>query len=135
MKKIFAVFILLMLVTLTSSVMANSATITLLNPPPNGVVTLRVGQSYTFDIAVNSDTPYVQAHAAMAPTYPGRGFFAQGGDILPRGTAGVLHLTITGKNSTAGMPGGIAPLELDAAVRYGGQAVVVERFFVNVVVQ
>jgi hypothetical protein len=115
--------------------MANSATITLLNPPPNGVVTLRVGQSYTFDIAVNSDTPYVQAHAAMAPTYPGRGFFAQGGDILSRGTSGVLHLTITGKNPTTGMPGGIAPLELDAAVRYGGQAIVVERFFVNVIVQ
>jgi hypothetical protein len=73
--------------------------------------------------------------------YPGRGVFWHGSDRATRDTTAVLHLTVTGKGSTAGLwevcdwpepgdcwPEGTAPLAIAAGVRFQGGGVVSQQF-------
>jgi hypothetical protein len=116
-------------------------TITLLNPPPGGVLELAVGESYTFDILITSDTPFIFAAAMPNSFYPGRGVYWHGGDRALQSTSAVLHLTVTGKGSTADLlavcdwptpgtcyPAGTAPLAIVAGVRYKGGVTVSQTF-------
>lgn len=113
---------------------AAETTITLLNPPPGGVLELGVGDSYTFEFEVTSDTPFVHASALPAPFFPGRGVFITGADHARGGTTALLSLTVTGKNSTENLPGGYAPISMFVGMRYQGGVTVSEQFDVLVAV-
>jgi hypothetical protein len=116
----------------------NNVSITLLNPPPNGILELGVGESYTFEVAVSSDQQFISAMAVPDQTYPGRGVFFNGNDSAHQTTSAVLRLTITGKEPTLGatnIPDGIAPVAVVVAVRFQGGVVVTERFDFGVIVQ
>mgnify|MGYP000726735519 CR=1 FL=1 len=110
-----------------------TVSINVLNPAPNGVLVLDVGESYTFDIEVTSDTPFLIAIALTDAYYPGRGVKWHGVDVQQKGTSALLHLTVTGKNSTADLlricdwpepdicyPDGVAPLAIAAGARFPG---------------
>ena len=72
--------------------------------------------------------PFVPA-MAMTDTYrPGRGVFWHGGDRATRDTTALLHVTMTAKRSTAGVPGGAALVSIVAGVRFQGGVVASERF-------
>ena len=75
-------------------------TITLLNPPSPEGLALEVGETYTFDIEVTSDEMFQMAMAQTDAYYPGRGVKWHGQDHITRSTYALLHLTVTGKNST-----------------------------------
>ena len=79
--------------------------------------------------------------------YPGRGVFWHGNDTAHHTTSATLHLTMTGKNSTADLPAvydwpepgvhwpeGVAPVSIVAGVRYKGGLIISERFDFGVVV-
>ena len=137
------VFALLPMSAPVSSVEAAPAatTIELLNPPRSGLLELAVDESYTFDILITSDEPFVGAVAMTDSYYPGRGVFWHGTDRVNRSTSAVLHLTITGKESTADLlavcdwpepgvcwPAGVAPVSIVAGMRYQGGATISEQF-------
>jgi hypothetical protein len=122
--------------------------IKVLNPPPkNRPLQLAVDESYTFDIRVESEEPFDLAMGMMDAYYPGRGVFSAGGDRAAQSTSALLHLTITGKNSTADLyavcdwpepgicwPEGVAPLAIVVGVRLGGGQVVADQTPFSVVV-
>ncbi len=151
MKRIlFLSGIILITITLISSpVLAAGGkpgpniTVTLLNPPPDGVLVLGVGESYTFDILITSDEPFNSAVAKANMFYPGRGvFWHPGSDLAKQDTSALLHLTVIGKNSTADLPqvcdwptpgtpcfpAGTAPQQLYGAARFQGGMVSYESF-------
>jgi hypothetical protein len=116
-------------------------TIELLNPPPDGLLELTVGESYTFVVEITSDEPFVLAAALTDAYYPGRGVYWHGGDRTTHNTTATLCLTMTGKNSTAGLkavddwPGlgsqwdaGVAPVSIVAGARYKGGLTVAQEF-------
>ncbi|MBU0492478.1 MAG: hypothetical protein KKA73_20160 [Chloroflexi bacterium] len=133
---IMIVGVLLTSIPASPATAAPTATITLLNPPPSGLLELAVGESYTFDILITSDEPFVLAMAMRDAYYPGRAVFWHDSDRVTQDTSALLHLTITGKNPTTDLaavcdwpepgacwPEGVAPLSIVAGVRYkGGQA-------------
>lgn len=141
MKKSVAVCTLVLAVVLlfgvASAVAASAPTITLLNDLPTH---LAVGESYTIDIQVTSDEPFIYALAMKDSYYPGRGVFFNTSDRAHQTTYAVLHMTVTGKNSTADLeavtdwpetedwPAGVAPLSIVVGVRYHGGEVFVQRF-------
>jgi hypothetical protein len=110
-------------------------TITFVNPPPGGVVVLSVGQSYTFEVQVVSDQPFVHAQLALGQFYPGRSVFADGIQLVHRGTTATLRLTVTGKMPTAQFPDSIAPVTLVAGVRYQGGVVISQSYDLGIIVQ
>lgn len=137
---VLAVFVLLPISTASSAPAAN-VTIELLNPPPDGLLELEVGEAYTFDIQITSDDPFILAIALTDAYYPGRGVSWHGNDIAHHATSATLHLTMKSKNSTAGLaavcdwpepgtcwPEGVAPVSIVVGVRYKGGLVIVERF-------
>ena len=138
MKRIISIFsILTVCVLLTAIVVhaqANSATITLLNPPAGGELHLSAGQSYTFDIAIDSDTQFVQAIALVDQYFPGRGVRDQGAQVVVGQTSAVLHMTVTAVGATARLANGVYPITLIVGVRYGGGQVVYQAYPVNVIV-
>ena len=138
MKRFISIFgvlaVCLLLTAIVLPVQASSATITLLNPPAGGELHLAIGESYTFDIAVNSDTQFIQAIALIDQYFPERGVRDQGADVVVRQTSTVLHMTIKGVSSTAQLPNGISPITLIVGVRYGGGVVVQQAFPINVIV-
>ena len=101
---------------------------------------LEVGESYTIDIQVTSPEPFIIAMAMIDAYYPGRGIFSAGPDHASWATQADLHVTLTGKESTADLPAvtnwpttedwpaGVAPLSLVVGVRYANGAVVSESF-------
>ncbi|MFN2224981.1 MAG: hypothetical protein ACK2UY_01715 [Anaerolineae bacterium] len=116
-------------------------TITLLNPPSPEGLALEVGETYTFDIEVTSDEMFQMAMAQTDAYYPGRGVTWHGQDHVTRGTYALLHLTVTGKNSTADLqavcdwplqgdcwPDGVAPLAIAVGARFKKGELVVEWF-------
>lgn len=142
-KSRIALSLVLMIVLLIGSTVPASAatpTIVLTNPPANDIVMINVGQSYTFDIAITSDEPFILAIALGDEYYPGRGIFFNGNDTAHQATAATLHLTLTGKESTAallpaeGWPAGIAPASVVVGVRYAGGVVVSYRYRFGVIV-
>jgi len=141
MKRSAAICILVLAVTLlfgvASATAASAPTVTLLNELPTH---LAVGESYTVDIQVTSDEPFIFALAMHDSYYPGRGVFFNTSDRAHWATFAVLHMTITGKNSTADLeavtdwpetedwPAGVAPLAIVVGVRYQGGEIYVQRF-------
>ncbi len=141
MKKSTAICTLVLMVVLlfgvASATAANAPTVTLLNDLPTH---LAVGESYTVDIQVMSDEPFIFALAMKDAYYPGRGVFFNSSDRAHQTTSAVLHMTVTGKNSTADLeavtdwpetedwPAGVAPLGIVVGVRYQGGEMFVQRF-------
>jgi hypothetical protein len=113
---------------------APETTITLLNPPPDNMLVLEVGQSYTFDIEITSSETFVSAVAKVDMYYPGKGVFWHAStDLASQGNTATLHLTVIGKSSTAGLaavcdwpaegvcwPAGVAPQMIVAGARFKG---------------
>jgi hypothetical protein len=139
--------VLAVLLAWVASTAIAGVTIQLLNPPPGGLLELDVGESYTFDIGITSDDPFVLAMATTDAYYPGRGIRRSANDTAHRSTSAVLHLTVTGKGSTVGLPAvydwpepgihwpeGTAPVSIVAGVRYKGGVVISERFIFTVAV-
>lgn len=135
MKKLFFAASLSLLIgamaILSAPADAQTATITLLNDLPTH---LEVGESYTIDIQVTSDEPFIWAMALRDTYYPGRGISFHDSDRARNSTFAVLHMTLTGKSSTAELPGGVAPAAVVVGVRYKGGVVVSERFDFEVAV-
>jgi hypothetical protein len=155
MKKILAVSVVAVAVLLTCAFSSQATdtpdvTIELLNPPPNDLLTLAVGASYTFKVQITSDEPFILAMAMPNAYYPGRGIYWHDSDRATHAThatSALLHLTMTGKDSTADLPAvcdwpepgdcwsvGTAPVLIAAGVRYQGGLVVSEQFVFEVVV-
>ena len=107
-RLIVLIMLLLLVFALPATAAAKTAPITieLLNPPRKGLLKLAVGQSYTFDIEVTSDEPFILAMALGDEYYPGRGIFYNGSDIAQHATSALLHLTVTGKEPTDFLPEG-----------------------------
>jgi hypothetical protein len=121
--------------------------ITLLNPPPGGLLELAVGESYTFQVEVVSDEPFLWAVAMTDEYYPGRALYWHGQDRVIRDTSALLSLTMTGKKSTDDLPAvcdwpepgdcwpeGVAPASIVVGVRFQGGGVAVEQFAFAVLV-
>ncbi len=156
MKRVFGtvgiVVAIALLACMASSVAAGGTTISLLNPPPDDLLELDVGQTYTFEIQVTSSKPFILAMVVPDVYYPGRAIIFRGNDIAHHGNTATLHLTMTGKGSTADFdmvcdwpepgtepgtecwPEGTVPVSIVAGVRYKGGVVVSERFNFAVVV-
>jgi hypothetical protein len=122
-------------------------TITLLNPPPDGLLQLPVGESYTFQVEVLSNEPFLWAIAMTDEYYPGRALYWHGKDKVVRDTSALLSLTMTGKKPTADLPAvcdwpepgvcwpeGVAPASIVVGVRFQGGRVAVEQFAFAVLV-
>ena len=93
--------VLLMVAPASAAKPGPDTTITLLNPPPGGLLVLNVGESYTFDIQVTSSEPFVSAIAKVTMFYPGKGVFWHAStDSASQATSALLHLTVIGKKST-----------------------------------
>ena len=147
MKRFAAIGILVLAIVLVFGIAPASAasapTVTLLNELPTH---LAVGESYTVDIQVTSDEPFIYAMAMHDSYYPGRGVFFTTSDRAHWTTSAILHMTITGKDSTAdlaavtGWPetenwqAGVAPLGIVVGARYQGGEVFVQRYYFAVTV-
>lgn len=136
-----AVLAVVMLVVVASTATASGVSLVVLNLPPDGLLELDVGESYTFDIAVESDEPFILAIAVNDAYYPGRGIFWHGSDTAHHETTALLHLTMVGKGSTAELaavcdwpePGvcwddGVAPVSIVAGARFKRGVVFSERW-------
>ena len=109
-----------------------AVTFTLLTPLPTH---LAVGQSAVIAVRVESSEPFVMAIALSDAYYPGRGVLFDGSAASTAATSAELHLTVTGKSSTADLAAvqdwpadedwdaGAAPLAVRAGVRFAGGAV------------
>jgi hypothetical protein len=122
-------------------------TIELLNPPPNQLLELAVGETHTFDIQITSDEPFILAMAMPDAYYPGRGVSWHQGDRAHHATSAQLQLTMTGKKPTDGLlaicdwpepgdcwPDGVAPVSIVTGVRFKKGVVFAEHFPFAVVV-
>jgi len=132
----------LILVPASAAKPGPATTITLLNPPADGLLVLGVGESYTFDILITSDEPFNSAIAKVDIYYPGKGvFWHAGSDIAKQATSATLHLTVIGKKSTADLaavcdwpaegicwPAGTAPQVIGGAARFQGGLISFEAF-------
>jgi hypothetical protein len=136
----FVVIMLVVLLTCTPAAAATTPTvsITLLTPLPTE---LAVGQSYTIQVSIVSNEPFIVAMAMPDRYYPGRGIFFHDTDRVAHATEAVLELTVTGKASTANLaavsdwptpgenwPAGVAPASVVAGVRFVKGQLVSERF-------
>ncbi len=144
---VVAVAVLLMCVPFSQATDTPGVTIDLLNPPPDGLLELDVGQSYTFEVQITSTEPFILAAAMPDSYYPGRGVYWHGGDRVVHDTEAVLYLTMTGKKPTADLlpvsdwpepgddwPEGTVPALIAAGVRFQGGQVVAGQFAFAVVV-
>lgn len=146
MKKLLIVasllVVLFLLLGISSLQATESVRIKLLNPPPkNKPLELDVGESYTFDILVTSTEPFAVALAMPDAYYPGRGVYWHARDRAAQSTSALLHLTMTGKDSTADLaavcdwpepgdcwPEGVAPVSIVVGARFSGGLVYTEAF-------
>lgn len=142
MKTVFRMIGAVALVVVLASPASRAAaqpvvTFTLLTPLPTH---LAVGESYTIQVRVTSDEPFLMAMAMPDAYYPGRGIFYHGIDIATQATEAVLQLELTGKASTADLPAvqdwpstedwpaGVAPASVVVGVRFQNGQVVSQRF-------
>ena len=138
---VVAVAVLLLCAPSSQATAAPKVTIKVIGVPPQKPLELDVGESYTFEVLVKSNEPFISATAMTDAYYPGRGVFSHGSDRATQDTSAVLYLTITGKNSTADLlavcdwpepgdcwPDGVAPVSIVVGVRYDGGVVIAERF-------
>ena len=104
-------------------------TFTLLTPLPQS---LAVGETAVIGVHVESSEPFAMAIALSDAYYPGRGVLFDGSAAQAHATSADLYLTITGRESTAGLAAvqnwpvdedwdaGVAPLVVRAGVRFAG---------------
>jgi hypothetical protein len=129
MKKSLSLLCLLILAVMSvSPASAQAPTITFVNPPAGGVLELNVGDSYTFEVQVNSDQPFLLAQMTFSQYYPGRYIFSKGFVVARRTSSATLRITITAKAPTAELPGGVNPVSLVTGVHYKGKVVFTEFF-------
>jgi hypothetical protein len=110
-------------------------------------IQLGVGETRTFEIAVDSSEQFIFAAAMPDAYYPGRGVSFHGRDQVTRDNYALVYLTVTGKGSTAGFEAvcdwpypevcteaGQAPLSIVAGMRFKGGVTVGEVFPLSVIV-
>ena len=136
-KPFFAIIALVVLLAsgfLVLRARAAGVEIEFLNISPGQVLVLEVGESFTFESSVSADEVFLSAVMLSDEQFPGRGVFLNGNDIATQTDSALLTLTATGKNSTAELPGGVAPVALQVGVRYPGGIVFGDRvdFFIQV---
>jgi hypothetical protein len=138
---VVTVAVLLMCASSSQATAGPTVTIELLNPPPSDPLELAVGESYTFDVEITSDEPFVLAMVLTDQYYPGRGIYWHDSDRATQATSALLHLTVTGKKSTGDLlevcdwpepgvcwPEGVAPAAIAAGARYKGGQIFAQRF-------
>lgn len=135
MKKVLSLLCVVVLgVVFVTPAAAQNPTVTFVNPPPGGILELAVGESYTFEVQISSDQPFLIAQMSLNQFFPGRSVHADGFVVAQHGSEATLTLTVTGKKSTAALPDGVAPVSLVVGVRYS-KTVVVNTFDFGIVVQ
>jgi hypothetical protein len=145
MKKLFStvgIVVAIALLTGMASSATASSTLIELQKDPGQLLVLDIGESYTFEIAIESDEPFILAMAMPDVYYPGRAIEFRGNDIAHQESSALLQLTMTGKGSTADLeqvcgwpepetkcwPEGTVPVSIVVGVRYKANEVVMERF-------
>lgn len=120
-----------------------TVTFTLLAPLPTE---LKIGETATIGVRVQSSEPFLMAIALSDAYYPGRGVRFDGSAAEANATSADLYLTITGRGSTAGLPAvqdwpgdedwsaGIAPLAVRVGARFPGGQIVGATFLFGVAV-
>jgi hypothetical protein len=139
MRKLLSTLCLLVLVgvfVVPAQAQTPATTITFVNPPAKGILELNVGQSYTLEVQIQSDQPFLHAQMAIGQFFPGRNIFADGMVVAHRGTQATLLLTVRGKAPTTNLPGGatVAPETIVVGVRYPGGMVVSQEFQFGIIV-
>ena len=152
MKKVFStiglVVAIAFLTCMASSAIADDGRIELLNPPPDDLLELAVGDTYTFDIEIKHGKEFILAMAMPDVYYPGRAIIFRGNDIAHHEHSALLQLTMTGKGSTADFAAvcdwpelgddcwdeGVVPVSIVVGVRFKKGVVIAERFDFAVVV-
>jgi hypothetical protein len=136
-KKVLSVIgllALLLLLTgaLTAAAPAPNVTFTLVSGLP---AVMNVGDTATVTVQVTSDQPFNGVTALPDFQFPGKGVVAvQGGDHAGAGVTATVQITFKAKSSTAGFPGGAAPVAVVVGVRYQGGYAASQRFDFNVAV-
>ena len=122
---------------------APTVTFTLLTPLPDR---LAVGETAVIGVHVESSEPFLMAIALSDAYYPGRGVRFDGSAAQAGATSADLYLTITGTQSTAGLPAvqdwpgdedwdaGVLPLAVRVGARFPGGIVLSESFLFGVTV-
>lgn len=146
MKKVLStigvVVAIALLTCMASSVAADSGRIELLNPPPDDLLELDVGETYTFDIEIKHGTEFILAMAMPDVYYPGRAIIWHGNDIANHERSATLHLTMTGKGSTTDFAAvcdwpeldddcwdeGVVPASIVVGVRFKKGVVIQQRY-------
>lgn len=137
MKRLLNLSALTVLIAVMTGLMTAAAptpttTFTLLQGLPE---TMNVGETYTVVVKVDSDVPFINAHALPSFYYPGKGVVAvQGGDLVGSAQSAMLQITYLAKGDTSKMADGYAPVFFVVGVRYGGGYVAVERYEFHVTV-
>ena len=132
MKRFFLILIIsiLMMGLFTAAMPVPNTTFTLVQDLP---ATMKVGETYTVIVQVNSDQQFTSAQALPSFQYAGKGAVAvRGGSRAGSGTSATLAITFKAKSSTARMSGGVAPVYVVVGVRYRGGYVAVQKYLFNV---
>ena len=120
-----------------------TVTFTLLTPLPTQ---LAVGETAVIGVRVDSTEPFLMAIALSDAYFPGRGVRFDGSSAQAHATSADLFLTITGHQSTAGLPGaqdwpgdedwpaGVAPLAVRVGARFTGGRIVGASYLFSVTV-
>lgn len=133
MKKILSVLCLtiILLSSLTAAAPMPNTTFTLVQGLP---ATMKVGETYTVIVQIESDQEFIFAQAMPSFYYPGRGVVAvqSAENRSGRGTSATLAITYKAKGSTASFqdvaPYGAAHVQFVAGVRYPGGYTAVQDF-------
>ena len=122
---------------------APTVTFTLMTELPTE---LAVGETAVIHVRVESSEPFVMAIALGDSYFPGRGVQFDGSTAQPRATSADLYLTVTGRDSTADLPGaqdwpaeedwpaGVAPLAVRVGARFPGGVIVSTTYLFSVTV-
>ena len=131
MKKLFSYVGLALMMVLTTGVLTAAAptpdvTINVIRGLPS---TMNVGDTYTVEVEVVSDVPFISVQAMPDLQYPGKGVVAvKGGDHAGMGTTATVEVTFTAKTDTSKMPDGKDLVTVVVGARYKGGVVLSERF-------
>jgi hypothetical protein len=120
-----AILLVLMISMLTAAAPMPQPTFTLVSELP---ATMKVGDTATVVIRIDSNQPFVFAAALPSEYFPGRGVVANQGDHAAGGTSALLEVTFTAKGSTAQFPDGVSPVSVVAGVRYKGGVTIQYRY-------
>lgn len=96
--------------------------------------TMQIGESYTVEILVTSDTPFIFSAALPSAYFPGRYVVAAQGDHSRAGTTATLYVTFTAKDPTAELPNGAAQVAVTTGAHFQGGYVATQSFDFFVVV-